>query len=263
MRVIDWNRFAEHGIDSNEAVSFTTGVFDGVHLGHRQLIGCLKSQDGLRPVLATFATNPFRLLRPESYRGDISSLDQKLALLEASGCWTVIVIDFSLEFSKLSGRDFFAYIMKHLNLSHLVLGKDHKLGNMGDTTAAQARDMLEPMGVKVDIVDPLISGDKPVSSTRIRIAAEEGDLETVRMLLGRKHSVDLRGIDIATGDSSPFIWRNEIKQVMPLRGRYAVDLEAGSNAFAAKIKMLEDRIIFEDLPDIKAETLTFNSLLQE
>ena len=263
MRVIDWETFADSGINSNEPVSFTTGVFDGVHRGHRQLIDCLKSMDGLKPVLATFAENPFRLLRPDVYRGDICSLDQKLELLRAAGCWTVIVIDFSLEFSKLSGRDFFAYIMKHLNLGHLVLGKDHKLGNKGDTSAVQAKEMLEPLGVAVDIVQPLIDDGKPVSSTRIRGAVEDGNLDIVKNLLGRRYRLDLRGIKIENENGSPFLWRNEIKQVMPFKGKYAVDLENGSNAFAAKINMLEDRLVFENCPDFQAETLTFNSFLQE
>ncbi|MBI9108755.1 MAG: FAD synthetase family protein [Spirochaetales bacterium] len=261
MRIIDWDDFAADGIESDEPVSFTTGVFDGVHLGHYQLLDCLKSQANLKPVLATFVGNPFRLLRPDSFKGDITTLRQKLRLLEDVGCWTVILIDFSMKFSKLSGRDFFAYIIKHLNLSHLVLGKDHKLGNMGDTTAFQAREMLEPMGVKVDIVEPLISAGVPVSSTRIRIAVEEGDFSTVENLLGRKHELDLEGLDIKKGTSSPLIRRNDIKQVIPLRGRYAVDLANGRNAFAAKINILEDRITFDDYPDFQVETLTFNSLL--
>jgi len=261
MKIIDWNRFAAMGIDSDEPVSFTTGVFDGVHLGHRQLINGLKAQDGLKPVLATFADNPFRLLRPESYKGDITTLNQKLRLLEEAGCWSVILIDFSLEFSKLSGRDFFAYIRKHLNLNHLVLGKDHKLGRGGDTSALQAREMLEPMGIKVDIVEPLIADDRPVSSTRIRTAVEEGDFDTVESLLDRKHVLDLEGLVLERGNSSPVIRRNDIKQVIPLRGRYAVDLANGSNAFAAKIDILEDRITFNDYPDFQVKTLTFNSLL--
>lgn len=258
MKIINWNDFTAYGIDSKDPVSFTTGVFDGVHLGHDQLIRCLKSQN-IKPVLATFAENPFRLLRPESYRGDISSLKQKLSLLDEAGCWTVIVIDFSLEFSKLSGRDFFAHITKHLNLSHLVLGKDHKLGSGGDTSAIRAKDMLEPMGIKVDIVEPLISDNMPVSSTRIRKAVEEGDFKAVENLLGRKHQLDLTELNIE--NSSPVIWRNDIKQVIPFQGRYAVNLENENNAFAANINILEDRITLSEVPDFQVEKLTFNSLL--
>lgn len=263
MKIIDWDSFAADGIDTDAPVSFTTGVFDGVHRGHLQLIECLKSQN-IMPVLATFAENPFRLLRPDNYRGDISSLDQKLDLLEKAGCQAVIVIDFSLNFSKLSGREFFAYIMKHLNLSHLVLGKDHKLGNKGDTSAVKAREMLEPMGIKVDIVEPLITGEMPVSSTRIRKAVEDGDFDIVENLLGRKHVLDLRGYyNMESGNSSPIIRRNDIKQVMPVRGRYAVDLGNGDNAFAVEINMLEEGIKLSKVPDFQVETLTFNSLLQE
>ena len=261
MTVLDWDYFAEHGIDSDEPVSFTTGVFDGLHRGHHQLIKCLVNQKNTIPVTATFTSNPFRLLRPESYKGDISTLKQKTAMLEQLGCAIVILIDFSLEFSKLSGRDFFTQIRKHLNLSHLVLGKDHKLGNMGDTSALQAKAMLEPEGIIVDIVRPLIDGGKPVSSTRIRTAVENGDLCTVRRLLGRDHVLDIANLMYITEEDSPCLRRNDIKQVIPFRGKYAVMLREGDKTFATEINLFEDRLVFKSIPDFHAETLTFNCLL--
>ncbi len=263
MKIIDWDTFAEYGIDSEAPVSFTTGVFDGLHRGHHQLINCLLSQKENTAVLATFTSNPFRLLRPENYKGDISSLDQKLWLLGAAGIDIVILIDFSLEFSKLSGRDFFCYIRKHLNMDHLVLGKDHKLGNRGDTSAQRAKEMLEPDGVAVDIVPPLFEGGKPVSSTRIRAAIEEGNLCAAEILLGRKHVLDLSGIEYISEDYSPYLRRNDINQVIPFNGRYAVMLENGFKTFATKININEDSIVFEKKPDFQAETLTFNCNLQE
>jgi FAD synthase len=261
MKIIDWNTFAEHGIDTEAPASFTTGVFDGVHRGHHQLINCLNSQQGTVPVLATFMTNPFLILRPDSYMGDISTLGQKLQLLEKAGVQIVILIDFSMKFSKLSGKDFFAYIMKHLNLNHLVLGKDHKLGRGGETTSMRAKNLLEPLGVVVDIVEPLIDSDLPVSSTRIRNSIKQGDLETAERLLGRKHELDLDDIRFNLNENSPFLRRNDIKQVIPFEGKYAVDLKNGNKAFAAKTYFAEDRIIFDKLPDFDAKNLTFNCLL--
>ena len=262
MKIIDWETFAEHGIDNDTPVSFTTGVFDGLHRGHLQLIHCLTTRTKTLPVIATFKSNPFKLLRPDSYKGDIVSLDQKLELLKQSNCEVVILIDFSLEFSKMSGREFLAYIQKHLNLSHLVLGKDHKLGNRGDTSALQAKAMLETQGIIVDIVEPLIEDGKPVSSTRIRSAIEAGDFCMAEKLLGSKHILDIKNIGIVE-DYSPYLRRNDIKQVIPFEGRYAVMLEKENKTFATKINFIEDRMVFENIPDFQAETLTFNCLSQE
>ena len=263
MKVIDWERFWTDGLDTDEPVSFTTGVFDGLHRGHRELMNCLTSIEGNLPVVATFLTNPFRLLRPDSYKGDIATVRQKLSLLEDSGCEAVILIDFSLEFSKLSGRDFFKIIRTHLDMGHLVLGKDHKLGNRGDTTALQAKAMLEPEGICVDIVEPLIEDGLPVSSTRIRTAVELGDIATATRLLGRRHLIDLHDTVFITDADYSFVRRNNIKQVIPFKGRYAVTLSNGTRTFATKIKIIEDRIEFENKPDFQAETLTFNRYLQE
>ncbi|HAK47572.1 MAG TPA: riboflavin biosynthesis protein RibF [Spirochaeta sp.] len=263
MKVIDWNSFVEKGLGINEPVSFTTGVFDGLHRGHHELLSCLTSIKENIPVIATFKSNPFRLLRPESYKGDISTASQKLDLLAGHGCQIVILIDFSLKFSKLSGRDFFNIIRKHLDMSHLVLGKDHKLGSRGDTTALQAKSMLEPDGIAVDIVEPLFDQGKPVSSTRIRGAIETGDFTTVIRLLGREHEIDISGAGFSDENNSPYLRRNDIKQVIPFPGRYAVSLGRDGKTFATKIKINEARIEFENTPDFQAETLTFNRYLQE
>lgn len=258
MIIIDWNDFAENGINSKQPVSFTTGVFDGLHRGHHQLMECLINQAGTIPVTATFKSNPFLLLKPKNYKGDILSLNQKINLLEQQGCEIVILIDFSMEFSRLSGRDFFAYVRKHLNLSHLVLGLDHKLGNKGDTSSLQAKKQLEPEGIIVDIVEPLIEGGTAISSTRIRAAIEDGDLCTVEKLLGRKHVLDLADLSYINNGNSPYLRRNDIKQVIPFKGKYAVMLENGNETFATEIKFNEDRLVFEKKPDFQAKTLTFN-----
>ena len=263
MKVVDWNNFVDNGLGIDDPVSFTTGVFDGLHRGHDQLIKCLTSIETNVPVLATFRSNPFRLLRPGKYKGDISTTDQKLELLDAHGCEIVILIDFSLEFSKLSGRDFFKIVRGHLDLSHLVLGKDHKLGNKGDTSSVKAKSILEPQGIIVDIVEPLIDQGKPVSSTRIRAAIEEGDFQTVDRLLGRSHVIDITDAGFTDVNNSPYLRRNDIKQVIPFLGRYAVTLGNGNKTFATKIRINEDGMEFEEKPDFQAETLTFNSYLQE
>jgi len=262
VEVLDWNYFVEHGIKRDLPASFTTGVFDGVHRGHHQLIDCLTSREKNMPVVATFRTNPFRLLRPERYKGDISTIEQKIGLLEELGCEIVILIDFSVEFSKLSGRDFFSIIRRHIDLGHLVLGKDHKLGNGGDTSSEQAKAMLEPEGIIVDIVEPLIDGGKPVSSTRIRTAIEEGDLDSACRLLGRPHILDISDC-IFSEYNSPYLRRNDIKQVIPFSGRYAVTLENKEKTFATRINFIEDRIVFENKPDFQAEILRFDCLSQE
>ena len=263
MRIIDWETFAEHGVDTDEPVSFTTGVFDGVHKGHQQLINCLVTRENTMSVVATFTSNPFRYLNPQKYIGDICSPECKLSLLKELGVEIVILIDFSPEFSKLTGRDFFDYIRKHLNMGHLVLGQDHRLGNKGDTGSADAKNMLEPEGVTVDIVEPLIINGSVVSSTRIRRAVINGSLKEAELLLGRKHIVSISNLSFYNENNSLQIRRNDIKQVTPSEGRYAVTLSNGIETFATKIKINKDSLLLDNLPDFQAELLTFNSLLQE
>ncbi len=261
MHIIGWNELLKNGLPLQQEISLTVGVFDGVHRGHRQLIDCLKTREGTLPVVATFKSNPILLFRPDLYKGDILTYEQKLDRLVEAGCASIILIDFSPEFSKLSGRDFFNCLKDSMKLSHLVLGKDHKLGRNGDTSSEMARERLEPQGIKVDIVEPLIDGDLPVSSTRIRNSIEEGDFNTAEKLLGCRHELNIEGISPVTENNSSWYRRRDIKQVLPLFGRYAVEYDNSGFTFATTIQITEDRLIVENLPDFKSDKLKIFNLL--
>lgn len=256
MKIIPWTSFISGASHIEESVSITTGVFDGVHRGHQTLIGRMKSFPGTASVLSTFSSNPFSYFSPGRYPGDILSLRQKLEQLEHLGVDNLLLIDFSADFSKLSGRVFFRLLKERLSLRQVVLGKDHRCGYRGDTGAEDVRSMLEPQGITVDIVDPLVLGGHPVSSTRIREALTEGDLPRAQLLIGRPYSIDLRGIPAEYRGGRWIIRRRVINQIIPQSGSYHC-LAGNEQAAVDAVLEIDDRTLH-----IWAETLGEPAFLQ-
>jgi riboflavin kinase/FMN adenylyltransferase len=230
MEVIDWGRFLdEPGVSDRtaEPVALTIGVFDGLHLGHRLLIDRIVSAGpSLRAWLITFRSSPDRLLHPEAYRGDLTTLSQKLEKLSALGVDRTVIIDFSEDFGKLTGALFFKAVRDRCRLSRLVVGEDFRCGYRAETDADGVRAMLEPFSVRTDIVAHEQAGKETISSTRIRTLIGEGRCAEAARLLGYAYAIDLRGLEGCMQGCS--ISRQRLSQVTPQEGEYPVRLCNGS-----------------------------------
>ncbi|MDR2537152.1 MAG: FAD synthetase family protein, partial [Treponema sp.] len=170
--------------------AMTIGVFDGVHRGHQALISRIVGW-GLEPVVVTFRQNPRLFFDSANYMGDISSLAQKLSLFESLGVACTILIDFSSDFSKLSGRDFIDFLTTYGNMAYLVIGAQFRCGHGLDTDAALIKRVNERNGVATELVDPVLDGAEPVSSSRIRVAIRAGDFGAAETSMGRAFTLDL------------------------------------------------------------------------
>jgi riboflavin kinase/FMN adenylyltransferase len=216
MRVLEWPRF----IDNPAPAAMTIGVFDGVHLGHTALIKRI-IRPGLTPVIVTFKQNPKK--RGENYGGDISSLDQRLGIFRRLGVEFTVLIDFSRNFSKLSGKEFIDILKDRGNLRYLVIGADFRCGYRLDTDAAGIKKMNEAGGIPTEVIPPVTRGTVPVSSSRIRSAIAAGDLREAAALLGRNFAVDLAGSPIPKKNGMFFDLASQ-GRVLPPPGRYRAAL---------------------------------------
>ena len=88
----------------------TIGVFDGLHIGHRELVEEGARQGGLASAVLTFRENPKRISRPRRFHGELSTLAQRLELIDSMGVDLCVLIDFSGDFSKLPGRQFLSML---------------------------------------------------------------------------------------------------------------------------------------------------------
>ena len=235
MKILPWNQFLEEPNTLTDPVSITIGVFDGVHRGHQALITEVTRDPLLTPLVVTFSNNPFAVLRPDVFRGYLQSLAGKLERLENLGVSGVVVIDFSPEFSKLTGEKFLTLLRERLNIKKLVLGSNHKFGQGEGMGPGEAAAFCRGNGIELVVVPALLRGETRVSSTRVRTAVLEGRLDEARDLLGEPYMLDLEGLK---GDSEPGrIPRNRVPQILPPPGTYKVRLNQLKDGFATDLTL--------------------------
>jgi FAD synthase len=205
----------------------TVGVFDGVHRGHAELIKRIVSR-GPCPTVVTFRENPKKILSPRRYEGDIFSLEQKLAAFEELGAVRVILIDFSEKFSKMNGWEFIDSLESRGGAVSLTIGAGFRCGYRHETGADLIRQKNELKGIPTEIVPPVLWGNEPVSSSRIRSAISRGDLAEAGALLGRRFELDLsgiRGLPLVKGEEEGMIFDlSSPHRITPAAGRYRVFL---------------------------------------
>jgi FAD synthase len=215
MRILTWDDFASGALKAIPLAA-TIGVFDGLHIGHRQLISRVIGQDGLSSIVFTFRVNPKRLLSPDSFAGELSTLAQKLDLIAAMSADIAVLIDFSGDFSKLPGRQFLAMLREGAQLRRIAVGANFRCGHLLDTDAEGIRLFCRECGVEMEALSAVTWAGHPVSSSRIRKSIRDGRLEDAAAMLGRSYELDLRGHK-AAGNG---IWALGSDQVLPPAGRY-------------------------------------------
>jgi riboflavin kinase/FMN adenylyltransferase len=178
----------------------TIGVFDGAHRGHQYLIGLLMERarrEGLATVALTFNPHPRTVLRPGTAVTYLTSLEERVELLQGQGLDSVGVLAFTSELAQLSAEDFLSLLVQELEMRLLVVGPDFALGRNRAGTIGVMREIGERLGFRVEVAPLLAEADEKVGSSAIRQALAAGDVERVRRLLGRPFS--LRG-PVVAGD---------------------------------------------------------------
>ncbi len=172
----------------------TTGSFDGVHVGHKVIINRLnqiaKERNG-ESVLITFHPHPRKVLYPE--QNDlrlINSQEEKIELLQKAGLDNLIIIPFSVEFSKTSSHDFIINILVgELNAKVIVIGHNHHFGHnrMGDYSYLHS--LSQQHGFRVEEIPLLDIENETVSSTKIRKALFEGNIQRANAYLDHQYII--------------------------------------------------------------------------
>jgi len=167
-------------------------VFDGVHLGHQALIRGLvggAQAAGATPVAATFDPLPAQVLAQDPPQSTLADAPERAALLEHAGARAVIVFTFDKAFSQQSAEAFIERVTSAGDVQRIVVGPDFQFGHGREGAVPALRTLGERYGFAVTVVEPIALGGAVVSSTRIRQALREGDLDTAQALLGRPYSV--------------------------------------------------------------------------
>lgn len=217
---------------ADTATVLTIGNFDGVHVGHQALLALLtrKARDlGLPAAVLTFEPLPREYFSPADAPARLSSLREKLLLLQAAGVDRVYVCRFNHAFAAQPAQDFIdATLVRGLGVRHLFVGDDFRFGarRQGDFAMLQAAGAAQGFGV--ESMPTLSVGDERVSSSAVRAALREDDLSHAARLLGRPYSIAGRvGHGDKIGRTLGFPTANVPMKhrSAPLSGVYAVSVE--------------------------------------
>ncbi len=173
----------------------TVGVFDGVHLGHQHLIARLEDEArerGLGSAVVTFRQHPRDVLGLTDGLPYLTSPDEKLCLLKEQGVDAVVMLTFDEDLARLDAPSFVALLKKYLRMKGLVVGADFALGRGREGSPEALRKMGESDGFSVTVVSQLEVDGEVVSSTAIRKALADGDMDRVVKLTGRPFTVSGR-----------------------------------------------------------------------
>jgi riboflavin kinase/FMN adenylyltransferase len=206
MRIVSGSDAAARAGVHTDGTVVTIGAYDGVHLGHQavlRLVRELADARGLEAALVTFDRHPAEVVRPESAPRLLTTLDQRLELLDATEtldlCW---VLTFDEERSKESAEEFVREVLVDgIGARLVVVGADfhfgHKRGGNVPLLERMGAELgFEVLGLGLVAIDGDTSGT-PYSSTRIRELLAKGDVAEATRLLGRPHEV--RGV-VERGD---------------------------------------------------------------
>ena len=179
---------------SAEGAAITIGTFDGVHTGHRSLIRRAKqvaTEKGLTSVAITWDRHPMTTLRPSKAPKLLCSLERRLELFEEVGLDAVAVLAFDDDLSHWPPERFADEVLSRgLNARSVVVGDGWRFGHKAAGDVALLGKLGDNLGFRVEALPLERSGDGAVSSSRVRQAVSEGDMELARALLERPFDTD-------------------------------------------------------------------------
>lgn len=164
------------------------GSFDGLHLGHRQVIGNTLSAPGLRPAVITFQQNPSVSLQKKPVPL-LTTNEQKLALLEEMGVEVVYLLPFD-RIRDMEPEDFVEALYRVCRVRALSCGFNFRFGKKGRGDAGLLKELCREKGMELSVTPPVSVAGETVSSTRIRACLEQGDVQQAGQLLGRPFGYD-------------------------------------------------------------------------
>jgi riboflavin kinase / FMN adenylyltransferase len=213
----------------------TTGAFDGVHIGHQEIIGRMKQialEIGGETVIVTFHPHPRKVI--SSIPGEIkqlTSLEERIELLTQSGIDHLVVVNFDYAFSNLTADAYVkTFLFDHFHPHTILVGYDHRFGNGRNGNFELLQKFGAELGFKVEQIHEKIISDEIVSSTHIRNYILEHQIEKANALLGYPYLFDgfvVRGNQIGRtiGFPTANLHINNEEKIIPSNGVYAVKVK--------------------------------------
>lgn len=225
----------------------TIGTFDGVHLGHQQIIQRINSaarEIGGESILLTFHPHPRLVINPnDTSLKLLNTLDEKIELLERYGVENLIVAPFSKEFSQYTAQQYVEdFLLGKVRPKHIVIGYDHRFGHDRQGGLELLTELARPQGVTVEEISKQTVDDIAVSSTKVRKALQAGEVDKAASLLG--HTYWVSGTVVSgkkngrkIGYPTANIDVDNPNKLIPSRGVYTVRVKLNEEVFGGMLSI--------------------------
>lgn len=217
-------------------LSIALGNFDGVHIGHRRLLESARQAAAALPRCASAAWSFTALAKDNASVAALTTSEEKLRQFADAGLDYAILEEFENIRNRTAEEFTKEYLLGTLSAAAVVCGFNFRFGRGGAGDAELLSRILARHGIPLTVVEPVLSGNSVVSSTRIRAAVAEGDMESAAVLLGRPFSLCfpvLYGQQLGRTIGLPTINQNfPVGHIIPRRGIYACICTVDGSRFA-------------------------------
>lgn len=216
------------------------GNFDGVHLGHREVLSAVVREArelGIRAVAITFDPHPERFLRPDRAPRLLTPLDEKVRLLALTGIDAVVLLPFDASLAGLTAEEFVhGILVEQIGVCSLHEGGNFRFGHHAQAGVEELRAFGADFGFAVHVHAPVHVHGLEVSSSAIRVLLAAGDVRRARWMLGRPFSVrgtQARGRGIGSRLLVPTVNLAPHEELLPAFGVYVTRLTVAGRCFQA------------------------------
>lgn len=180
-------------VEGKKKAVVTVGTFDGIHKGHTDIINFVVEEakkENAESFVVTFEPHP-RIVVSDKEIKVLTTFEEKVALFEKLNVQNLLVINFNAEFAEINYEDFVkTYLLRKINASHIVIGHDHHFGKGRGGNEDKLISLAKALNFSLTAVSPVNVDGFLVSSSKVRNALEEGDLELANLLLGRNYNMN-------------------------------------------------------------------------
>ena len=240
------------------------GMFDGVHEGHAKLMRTaneIAALHGLTSVVYTFSSHPMATYAPERVPPELNTRSEKIHAIARMGVDVAVLRPFDRAYASQSPEQFVRSFVDALHPRHVVIGFNYSFGCKG---AGKAKDMIRlggELGFETHVVDEVQMDGEPVSSTRVRAAITQGDMELAERLLGRPYAISGvvehgkklgRRLDFPTANLR---WPK--KKAIPPKGVYAAMAYVNGEWYRAAVNIGSHPTVPEGKATIEANLIDY------
>jgi riboflavin kinase/FMN adenylyltransferase len=207
--------------------AITIGNFDGVHLGHRQIlrrVAALAREEGWKSAVLTFDPHPAKLVAPASAPRLLTTLEERARIIVEQGIDEIMILPFTPEIAALGPEDFARDILvDKLKARAVLVGANFHFGKRAAGNAGTLEELGERYSFETDIIVPVVWRKRVISSSEIRRSIEAGDVSAACRMLGRPYA--MRGVVVpgegrGSKQTVPTLNLDSMAEMLPKNGVY-------------------------------------------